>query len=133
MLKTALIVITLLGFGYAYEPTRVRMLLVAKPALERMGPLGERIATPVQRYNTATELSFILDQIQLAKTEAKEIPDARTFQTWMQRRILTKNRGRDPWDFPYYLIRVGPTLTVGSVGEDGQQGTDDDIKKSMTL
>lgn len=131
MVKNALIAIVLLGFAWAWEPTRVRMIIIARPALERMGPVGDKAITPIQRYNTQTEISFIMDQISLAKTEGRDVPDARSFQRWVQKRIVTKNQGRDPWDHPYYLIRVGSMLTVGSVGEDGERGTDDDIKKSI--
>lgn len=131
MFKKVFFTIIVLGFAWAWEPTRVRMVIAMRPALERMGPVGHRLIVPVQRYNTQTEISFIADQIQLAKTEGRQTPDARTFQGWMEKNILTKNRGKDPWDHPYYLIRLGPTLTVGSVGEDGERGTDDDLKKSI--
>ncbi|HUF69937.1 MAG TPA: type II secretion system protein GspG [Longimicrobiales bacterium] len=133
MIKNILIAIVLLGFAWAWEPTRVRMVLAARPALERMGPLGDWAVTPIQRYNTQTEISFITDQIIQSKTEGREVPNARTLQSWLQARVVTKNRGRDPWGHPYYLIQVGTVLTVGSVGEDGERGTDDDIKKSITL
>ena len=133
MVKNVLIAIILLGFAWAWEPTRMRMIVAARPVLERMGPLGDKAITPIQRYNTQTEISFIMDQISLAKTEGHEVPDARSFQRWVQKRIVTKNQGKDPWNHPYYLIRVGSMLTVGSVGEDGKRGTDDDIKKSIPL
>lgn len=131
MAKNIFFAIVLLGFAWAWEPTRVRMIIAAKPMLELMGPLGDKALTPIQRYSTRTELSFISDQITLAKTEGRETPDARSFQRWMQKRVVTKNKGMDPWNHPYYLVRVGSTLTVGSVGEDGERGTDDDIKKSI--
>jgi Type II secretion system (T2SS), protein G len=131
MLKMILVVLLLAGFGWAYPPTRARMALVAKPALVRMGPVGEKVLLPVQRYNTHTEVKFILDQISLAKTEGKEIPEERTFKRWMYSRLLTKNNGKDVWNQPYYLIRVGNQFTVGSIGQDGTRGTDDDIRESM--
>lgn len=131
MFNKILIGVVLLGFAWAWEPTRVRMILAARPALERMGPIGEKAITPIQRYNTKTELTFIADQIQMAKTEGREVPDANTFQKWLKKQLKTKNQGRDPWDHPYYLIQLGSTLTVGSIGEDGERGTDDDIKSSI--
>lgn len=131
MFKKIVLTLILLGFAWAWEPTRVRMILAARPVLERMGPFGERAITPIVRYNTKTELTFIADQIQMAKTEGKETPDANSFQMWMQKHIKTKNHGKDPWDQKYFLIQLGSTLTVGSVGEDGERGTDDDIKASI--
>lgn len=133
MFKAIVVAMLLLGFGWAYPPTRARMMLLGQPALERMGPVGEKILVPVQRYTTRTEMKFILDQISLARTEGKEIPDERTFQRWMTKRLLTKNNGKDPWNHPYYLIRVGSQLTVGSVGKDGKRGTEDDIRESMHM
>ncbi len=131
MLKSGLIALILLGFAWAYPPTRARMVYAARPALERMGPFGETVLTPVHRYSTSSEVSFIIDQILLARTEGKEVPDERTFQRWMSKRILTKNNGKDAWNHPYYLIRVAGIMTVGSVGQDGQRGTSDDIRKTI--
>jgi hypothetical protein len=131
MFKKIAIVVILLGFAWAWEPTRVRMVLAARPVLERMGPFGEKAIAPIVRYNTKTELTFISDQIQMAKTEGRETPDANTFQMWLQKNVKTKNNGKDPWDQKYFLIQLGSTLTVGSIGEDGERGTDDDIKASI--
>jgi hypothetical protein len=133
MAKTLIIVAVLFGFAWAYPPTRARMVVAAQPALERMGPVGERLITPVKRYNTRTELKFIVEQIKLTRTEGRELPDERTFQRWISRRLLTKNQGKDPWGFQYYMITVSGTVTVGSVGEDGQRGTDDDIRESTNF
>jgi len=133
MLKMLVILVILMGFGWAYPPTRARMVVAARPALERMGPVGDKVLMPVQRYSTRQEVKFILDQISLAKTEGKELPEDQTFQRWMSKRLLTKNNGKDPWGHPYYLIRVGGQVTVGSVGQDGRRGTGDDIRESFHL
>lgn len=133
MFKTLGILVILTGFAWAYPPTRARMLLAAKPALVRMGPVGDKVLTPIQRYQTRQELKFILDQISLSKTEGRELPEAQTFQRWISQRLLTKNNGKDTWGHPYYLIRVGGQVTVGSVGQDGRRGTGDDIRESMHL
>jgi hypothetical protein len=132
MLKTVLMILVVLGFAWGYPPTRARMLHAAEPVLVRLGPLGKRIALPVQRYSTGQELEFILNQILLARTEGKETPDPKTFQRWLSKRVLTKNNGSDPWGHSYYLVRSnGGTLVVGSVGPDGQSGTADDLNKSI--
>jgi len=133
MVKKILVVVLLFGLAWAYPPTRARMVVAAQPVLIRMGPVGERIITPVQRYNTRTEVNFIADQIILSKTEGREIPDERTFSRWIQKRLLTKNQGRDVWGHAYYLVRVSGSITVGSVGEDGQRGTADDIRKTIRI
>ncbi|MCI0435781.1 MAG: hypothetical protein L0271_19385 [Gemmatimonadetes bacterium] len=131
MVKGLFIALVLIGFAWGYPPTRARMAKALEPALVRLGPVGEAIVYPVEKYSTTQEIQFILDQIQLAKTEGKETPDEKTFHRWLSRRVLTKNNGADAWNFKYYLILVNRTITVGSVGKDGQRGTDDDIRRSI--
>ena len=131
MVKKLAVVLLLFGLAWAWEPTRARMMLFAQPVLTRMGPVGAAVVVPIQRYNTRTEVNFIVDQALLARTEARDVPDERSFQRWMAKQIITKNNGRDAWGHPYYLIKVSGTLTVGSVGEDGKRGTADDIRKTV--
>ena len=133
MVKKVIVVVMLCGLAWAYPPTRARIVLALQPALIRMGPVGERMITPVHRYNTRTEVNFIADQIILSKTEGREIPDERTFTRWISKRLLTKNQGKDAWGHAYYLVGVSGSLTVGSVGEDGQRGTADDIRKTIRI
>ncbi len=131
MFKTLFFVLILIGFAWGYPPTRVRMARAMEPALVRLGPVGDAARRPLQMYTTTQEVQFILDQITLAKTEGKETPDEKTFQRWLARRVLTKNKGADSWGQPYYLIRLNRTLTVGSNGVDGKRGTEDDIRKTI--
>jgi hypothetical protein len=133
MLKAILFVLVVLGFAWGYAPTRAHIVYRSQPMLERLGPVGDRIILPVQRYSTKQELDFILDQISLARTEGKEVPDAKTFQRWISKRILTKNQGKDPWGNPYFLVRPtgGGSLTAGSIGPDGVAGTTDDLRMTM--
>jgi len=132
MWKALLFVMVGLGFAWGYPPTRAHLVYRSQPALEKLGPVGDRIILPVQRYSTKQELDFILNQISLARTEGKEVPDAKTFQRWLSKRVLTKNQGKDPWGHPYFLLRpTGGTLTAGSVGPDGKSGTADDLRMTM--
>lgn len=133
MIKTMLGVLILLGFAWGYEPTRVRMMRVLEPVAEALGPAGDLVVTPIERYNAKTEITFLLDQIQMHRNEGREIPDDRTFQVWLGKRVTTKNQGRDPWNHPYFLMKVSGQVTVGSVGEDGERGTSDDITQTILL
>ena len=38
----------------------------------------------------------------------------------------------DPWGNPYILVRDGERVRVGSLGPDGQEGTDDDISSASS-
>ena len=131
MFKTLFIVVVLLGFAWGYPPTRARMVLRAQPVLERLGPVGEMVVRPVQRYSASQEVNFLLEQLQMHKTEGREIPDEKSFQNWIKRRVSTKNEGRDPWNNPYYLLKTSGRITIGTVGEDGKRGTEDDISKTI--
>jgi len=130
-MKAILVVLVLLGFAWGYPPTRARMVLGMRPVLHRLGPVGDMIVTPVERYSAKNEVNFILEQLQLTRTEGREIPDAATFTKWINKRLMTKNQGKDPWDQPYYLLKLAGSVTVGSVGQDGVRGSDDDIKKTI--
>jgi hypothetical protein len=132
-MKTVIIILLLLGFAWGYPPTRARMVLGMKPVLHKLGPVGEMIVTPVERFSTKNEVNFILEQLQMTRTEGREIPDAATFNKGINQRLSTKNHGKDPWDQPYYLLKVAGSLTVGSIGEDGVRGTADDIKKTISF
>jgi hypothetical protein len=131
MFKTLFILVVLMGFAWGYPPTRARMVLGLQPVLERLGPVGDAIVTPVERYSARQEVAFIVEQIRMHKNEGRELPDEKTFQRWIDKRLSTKNRGRDPWNQPYYLLKVSGQVTVGSVGEDGARGTADDIRKTV--
>jgi hypothetical protein len=131
MFKTLFILVVLMGFAWGYPPTRARMVLGLQPVLERFGPVGNAIVTPVERYSARQEVAFIVEQIRMHKNEGRELPDEKTFQRWIDKRLSTKNQGRDPWNQPYYLLKVSGQVTVGSVGEDGARGTPDDIRKTV--
>jgi len=131
MFKKLFILVVLMGFAWGYPPTRARMVLWLQPVLERLGPVGDAIVTPVERYSARQEVGFIIEQIRMHKNEGRELPDEGTFQRWIDKRLSTKNQGRDPWNQPYYLLKVSGQVTVGSVGEDGARGTADDIRKTV--
>ncbi len=130
-MKTALVMLVLLGFAWGYPPTRARMVIGLRPVLHKLGPVGDRIVTPVERYSARNEVKFILEQLQLTRTEGREIPDEGTFLKWVNKRLLTKNHGMDPWNQPYYMLKVSGKMTIGSIGEDGVRGSADDIKETI--
>jgi hypothetical protein len=109
------------------------MAIGLRPVLHRLGPVGDVIVTPVERYSARNEVKFILEQLQLNRTEGREIPDVATFHKWIDKRLMTKNHGMDPWNQPYFMLKVSGKLTVGSLGEDGVRGTADDIKETISF
>ena len=131
MWKNALIGVVLLGFAWSYPPTRRPMTNALAPALERLGPAGHWVLEPTRRYDARNEVEFIVEQVQIARTEGRPVPNARTFQEWLRQRVTTKREGKDPWGEPYYLVHVSNTLSVGSTGSDRAPNTGDDIRKTI--
>jgi hypothetical protein len=132
MFKGLLIIVVLLGFAWAYPPTRAKMANAAAPAVEKLGPVGQAMAKPVQKYSADNEIAFILDYIEIEKLSGRELPDDRTFMAWMKRkRVQLKRGGDDPWGKPYFPERKRGTITVGSSGPDREKSTADDIRKSI--
>lgn len=128
MWKKLLVVAVLLGFAGSYPPTRAVMANAMAPALEKLGPVGQRALEPARRYDAKNEVEFIADQLNIQRTEGRAVPNPRTFQQWLKQHVTTRRDGLDPWGKPYYLARTGKTHVVGSGGRDGEPGTGDDIR-----
>lgn len=133
MVKMVLVVAVILGAAWSYGPTRQKMTNALVPVAERLGPVGELVLTPIRNYATQTEIEFIADQIEMHRTEGREVPNEKTFQSWMKKRVKTRYDGRDAWGTPYFLLRREPQWTVGSAGRDGERGTADDIREPVVF
>ena len=131
MLKIILVGAVLLGAAWAYGPTRERIASALVPVAERLGPVGDLVAAPVRRYTVQTELDFIADQILMHRTEGREVPTEQTFQTWLKKTVKTRWGGKDAWGSPYFLTQRRNQTAVGSVGPDGQRGTEDDLREPV--
>ena len=70
------------------------------------------------------QLRVMADQIDARLRRAEGLPDA-NFSGWL-RRFYTGSE-TDPWGNEYYLMSTPRDYWVGSMGPDGEQGTDDDI------
>jgi hypothetical protein len=125
--------IIVLAVIWAVPGLRNRVGVLALPLLERLGPVGERVAEPVENWKAKNQVKFYLRMIRDDATEGRPLPDARGFTQWTRRRFAEET-GLDPWGNAYWLTRSGArTVTVGSNGADGELGTPDDVSESATF
>jgi hypothetical protein len=131
MWKKLLVVAVLLGFAWSLPPSRRWITNALAPALVKLGPVGERLVEPTRRYDARNEVDFIVDIMEMNRTEGRAMPTARTFEKWLQQKVTTRRNGIDPWGKSYYLMRLGKTTTIGSEGPDGERSTADDIQAAL--
>jgi hypothetical protein len=131
MFKKMVVLIVLLGFAWSYPPLRAKVAHAASPALELLGPVGYRMQQPMRKYQAETDVKFLVDQLQMARTEGRSLPSPGTsFNEWMLKRKGAGDRGRDPWGNHYWLLRSESAYTVVSSGPDGEKNTPDDIRRT---
>jgi hypothetical protein len=130
-MRILIAVIVILAVIWAIEPARLRVAGAAMPVLEALGPVGEFALRPARRMGAKNQARQITRTITIERNEGREVPDARSFDRWLTRRMPEDRL--DPWGNAYWLDRRTNTLTVGSSGPDGERGTDDDISHSVAF
>jgi hypothetical protein len=68
-------------------------------------------------------LRVMADQLDVRLGRAEGLPD--NFEGWLRRDYSGPET--DPWGRSWYLIQGRSSYTVGSLGPDGDRGTEDDI------
>lgn len=131
-MKKVIFLVLALAIIWAIPGVRQRIGVAMLPVLERLGPVGEWAANPVRSFQARTDLSFFLRIMQDDDTEGRALPDDRSFQQWIDRR-MPQETGLDPWGNEYWLRRNGSVYTTGSNGVDGVRDTDDDIVQRETI
>ncbi|HUF49807.1 MAG TPA: hypothetical protein VMN60_03180 [Longimicrobiales bacterium] len=129
-MRRILIIVVIIAVAWAIPPVRGKLSTGAIPILEKLGPVGDVVITPVRRFSAKSQVTHILRLIANDYNEGRELPDERTFQRWLRRRAPDAN-ANDPWGRPYWLTRGNGTLTVGSSGLDGRKGNGDDVKHTV--
>lgn len=131
-MKKLLIAILVLAIIWAVPALRNRVVVAILPVLERLGPVGDRIADPARAFKARHQQGFYLRMLKSDETEGRALPDERTFDQWVDRR-MPQETGIDPWGGRYWLRRRARTFTVGSDGPDKKRDTDDDVIQTVTL
>lgn len=134
MVKKIIIVLVVFGFAWSLPAGRARISRALSPALGLLGPVGYRMQEPMRKYRAETDVKFLVDQLQMHRTEGRQVPNSdRAFTDWMSSRKGAGEKGRDPWGNLYWLKRGEGAVTVGSSGPDGERNTPDDIHRSGAL
>src|SRR5690606_1857919 len=131
-MKRAIFAVLALAIIWAVPGVRERIGVALLPVFERLGPVGEKVANPVRAFQARNDLTFFIRMMQEDETEGRQVPDARRFGEWIERR-LPQESGVDPWGSAYWMRRRGNHVTVGSNGVDMESGTDDDIVQEATI
>ena len=128
-MKALLIILLLIGAAFGIPSIRNRIVGPLDPLLSKLGPLGEKIATPARRWQVNQDHQLIFRRIAEERSLHRPMPAPRTFQSWLKTNVPgLKWGGNDPWGRPYYFIHNRQTTTVGSEGPDRVRDTSDDLR-----
>lgn len=127
MFKFILIMLFVIGTVTTVPPVRNRVLPALEPLIVKLGPIGEKMITPVRKYQAQTGATNALRELSQQRTQGREIPNVRTFSSWLQRAMRNDSAAFDPWGERYYLRTARGTVSVGSPGPDRKKETSDDI------
>jgi hypothetical protein len=132
-MKKLIVFVVVLAAVFAVTPLRERLCALTLPVLTRLGPVGDRLATPARRYSARNDLAFYKRLIESSQTEGRELPGDRTFAQWLRQRA-PQDDGLDPWGNAYWLRRVRTGgWELGSNGPDGERDTPDDITERLSF
>jgi hypothetical protein len=131
VIKKLLFLLAVLAALWSIPASRARLVLLVRPALEKLGPAGERVITPAHRYAARTDIKRLIGTLRQEVGEGRTPPEPRLFPEWANRR--QRESAMDPWSNPYWMKRKGILVTIGSNGPDGLRDTADDISESATF
>ena len=116
--KLVMMAFLVLAVGMAVPSTRSQIAASVRPVKDEMG------ARLVPR-----RLEVMSDQLDVRMGRGEGLPA--NFDGWLRRDY--SGSPQDPWGQNYYLITTRRDYTVGSMGPDLLQGTEDDISETRRL
>lgn len=117
--KLLMLAFLALAVGMAVPSLRAR--IVESTVVPLKNAVGNRLVP--------RRLEVMADQLDVRLGRAEGLPS--NFEGWLRRDYSGSQF--DPWDNLYYLESTRRDYTVGSLGPDGEQGTDDDITVTRRL
>jgi hypothetical protein len=100
---------------------------IVPPILNRLGPVGVKLETPMKRWEAQAECDRLLRELKQAAVQGKTVPAPNAFYDWARATSTKPNTGKDPWGERYWLKPGRSIMTCGSNGPDTQRGTPDDV------
>jgi hypothetical protein len=131
--KKAIVVIVLFALVWAIPAARTKFIDVTHPVFARLGPVGNRVTTPMRKYTARTQIASILRAMHAAREAGKEVPDGRTFVRWLRAHPPSDRKEMDPWGNSYWMRKENASYIIGSNGPDGIKGNADDVTKTVIL
>ena len=116
--KIVMLAFFALAVGMAVPSTRAQIV-------DQIRPLGDRVGASL----VPRRLNAMADQLDVRLGRGEGLPGR--FDGWLRRDYTGSEF--DPWDNMYYIVPGRRSYTVGSMGPDGVQGTDDDITEEREL
>lgn len=117
--KLFMLLLAALAVGMAIPSTRAQIQATA------ITPVHDAIANRL----APGRLEAMADQLDVRLGRAEGLPQ--NFEGWLRRDYSGPEL--DPWDRPWFVQASRRSYTVGSMGPDGQQGTEDDITVTREL
>lgn len=113
--------------GLAFVVLAVAMAVPSSRAwiTESLRPIKDKVGASL----VPRRLEVMADQLDVRLGRAEGLPGS--FEGWLRRDYSGSQF--DPWDNLYYLAPGRRTYVVGSMGPDGVQGTEDDIRVERNL
>ncbi len=111
--KLFMLMLAALAVGMAIPSSRAEIR--ARAVTPVFDAIGERLAPG--------RLEAMSEQLYVRLDRGEGLPGA--FEGWLRRDYSGPEL--DPWDNPWFLNAGRRSYTVGSMGADGERGTDDDI------
>ncbi len=117
-----LFLLCLAVFAVAMAVPSTRAQIQARGVAPVMNAIGARLAPG--------RLTAMADQLDVRLGRGEDLP-AGNFPAWLRRDFSGSDF--DPWGNSWYIQVGRRDYTVGSMGPDGQQGTEDDITERRSL
>ncbi len=133
MKKLVVALVIIAGLLSAFPDLRAKLAPRVEPIMERAAELLDRplrpFMTPLKRKYARDDVRKIVHDLRVDVTNRGQSPPRRAqFLNWVNANRLTDSEGIDPWGNPYDLLQTHDSLFVYSLGQDGEPGTEDDIR-----
>lgn len=135
MVKKVLLLLLLILLFLTVPQARAAAAPIIDPigaALARvLEPVVLKVRTPFFEWKAKDETRAIVGLLRDQEAIGQELPRAREFAAWLQRRHRANPDGLDPWGMPYYIKYSDEGAIVGSAGPDLEPNTADDVTEIL--
>ena len=100
---------------------------VVPPILDRLGPVGVKLATPMKKWESQAECDRLLRELRQQVEQGRPMVTPADFYAWSRRIPVHPSKGVDPWGERYWLKPGHNVMSCGSNGPDLQRNTEDDV------